>query len=1144
MYNKFLFIGLGGSGGKTLRFLKDQIRRWMREHHIDGDIPAGWQFLHIDTPSSPDGDEINDRVPHLAGDEYLGLIPVGTAFDAVQHQLDSAANRRAELRTWRVEPANLKIPIGAGAGQYRAVGHTIGTLYLNAIKERVAEKISSLNSTAAVSELNDVYAQLNDTPTSTKGGTPTYFMVISSLAGGTGTGLVHTVCDLIRSTDTAAGGNLFGILYTSEVFGTLKPAQKHGVHANGLAAVCELLNGYWWGGNPSEDDDVVVKPIDDQFLRAAGAVGTLTSSGPEYPFLVGLRNAAGVNFGTFDALFEGVGRAMLSWVTDEEVAGSFISYTIAGYKASASANVKGEALVDLGEGAAAVGLPPFSALGFARVSVGTDHFERYAVDRVVRDTHQHLVDYHWESDEAKQLSKQLSAADPEALAQRLAETHGGWFRGEVGLDVDGTGMPPIMGELSPPGFSTPPTGGIDRASERCVEYQGQIQQAASLDAGGSHAADQWRGLIDAAVEDCFGEYAKKVRADLDERSREWVTEIESRALSAVEEAVKRYGLQVTARLCADLASHLRTSVGAHLRGLSEDCRSWSDGWQDAAAPHLKGTKGKLAAGHASLREYLDAAVHHRSFGLDALVADRAAELASEAAKRLFEPLSGAIEEARGRLQNERKSAGIEFGPAENEFSLIEASEHRELFDRLLGRTFASDHEGKLREAVIGCESCDRSSGNKFIHKFIHLANSWMPTAHWSGAPKNIGVAVCPPKDGSSRQLLVQSATDWLRDEGRPFGQLLGLSLRAALDTASAAGDDVIVSAKQEYSKKFLTCLNTAIDAAAPLVDLDQKVSGLVGTDAGKRLVRHLGKLPFGLGPDGEHPMQKPVEAVLADKIDADTLAELMNDDQRRKHIDIATQLAAPQSVLAIRSLLAPIAADWGEKKGAGPMAIQLFWEHRRSRTLQRFVPVPQAHLRCLVRGWFTAGILGLLDSSGGDGKILIARGDGWSPARFPHPALSPIHSADRLGPVLEALGLAYVEVAEHQSLEPLQAYVALRDLGTSGDGKIHRYETLNGRLARWIETGGRDPGALVEMNPPHLSQATSFDDRRSAVIAALDEVDSGYRDDYNTLSDKWDKNHGKLSTAPLWTGLWPLIGKELQRLRLAVEAHTPASGLR
>lgn len=1135
MYNKFLFIGLGGSGGKTLRFLKDQIRRWMREHGIEGDIPAGWQFLHIDTPPEPDGDDINDRVPPLAGDEYLGLVTPGITFAAVQANLDAEADRRAELRTWRVEPANLRIPIVAGAGQYRAVGHTIGTLYVRDIRTSLEAKFRSLNSNAAASALNEVYAELHDAAVGTVGDRPTYVMVISSLAGGTGTGLLHTVCDLIRSADAADGGNLFGILYTSEVFGTLKPAQRHGVHANGLAAICEFLNGYWWGGNRASGDGVVVKPIVDPFLRAAGAVGPLTSSGPEYPFLVGLRNAAGVDFGTFDALFEGVGRALLSWVTDEEVAGSFISFTIAGFKAAAAAGVKGEALVDLGEAAAAIGLPPFSALGFARVSLGTDHFERYAVDRVVRDTQQHLVDYHFKSDEAKQLAKKLKAADPETLVRSLAETHGGWFRGEVGLGEDDQGAAPIVGELSPP------TGGVDRTAERCAGYRGQIEQAAALDAGGSLAAGEWRSLIAEAVEYCFGDYAKQVRADLDERSREWVTAVEGRALSAVEAAVKRYGLRVAARLCADLAGHLRTSVVKHLRSVSEDCRRWSGGWQDEAAPHLEGARGKLAASHASLREYLETAVHHRSFELDALVADRAAELAAEAAEKLFDQLSAAIEEARDRLKSEGGSAGIEFGPAANEFSLIDAVEHRALFDRLLERTFDRDHDRKLRDAVIGCEACDRSSG----HKFINSGSNWVPGARWSGgAPANVAVTVCLTRDGSARELLVRSATDWLRDEGRPFGQLLGLSLRDALDSASAAGHDVIAPERREYPQKFLTCLKTAIDASAPLVDLDQNLAGLVGADAGKGLVRHLGKLPFGLGRDGVHPMQKPVEEVLADKIDADTLAELMNDDQRRTHIDIATQLAAPQSVLAIKSLLAPIAADWGEKKGEGPMARQLFWEHRRARPLQRFVPAPQAHLRCMVRGWFTAGMLGLMDPSAAGGAILIARGDGQSPVAFPRQSLSPTSPADRLGPVLEALGLAYVEVAERQSLEPLQAYVALRDLGGAGGSGILYYDTLNRRLAQWIETGVPDPDALTGMNPPHLSQATSFADRRSALIAALEEVALGYRDDYKALSDEWDRNHGKLSTAPLWTGLWPLIGEELQRLREAVEGHTPDSGLR
>ena len=1141
MFDRYLFIGLGGSGGKTLRFLKDQIRRWMHEHDIEGDIPAGWQFLHIDVQPRPDGDEINDRVPHLAGDEYLGLVPPGITFGAVQDQLDSAASRRAELRSWRVDPTGLKIPIQAGAGQFRAIGHTIGTNYVDGLKAGIKAKYSSLSSAAAAAELNraySAYSHAQGTGTAAPGKIGTHVFVVSSLAGGTGAGLLNTVCDLIRTTTAPdVGENIFGILYTSEVFNVLKPASRAGVHGNSLAAISEMLNGHWWGGDRSSDDDVVVEPIDDPFLQAAGAVAKPTHSGPAFPFLVGLRNAADVDFGTFDALFEGVGRALLSWVTDKEVAGSFVSYTIANWTNAASFNVKGEALVDLAPETAAIGLPPFSALGFARVSLGTDHFERYAVDRVVGDTQQHLVDYHWTSDEAKRLDRELRAADPDRLARTLAESHAGWFRGEVGIDEDDPGAAPIMGALSSD------TGGIDRTAERCMEYQRQIEQAASLDAGGSRAASEWRGLIDGAVEDCFGDYARQIRADLDERSREWVEAVEKRALSAVELAIQRYGLRVAALLCAGVAGHLRTSVAPHLRDASEDRRYWSGGWQDEAAPHLEGARGRLAADHTGLREYLDTAVHHRSFELDALVADRAAELASEAADKLFDPLSAAIEDAHGRLRSERRPERIEFRPPRNEFSLIDAAEHRELFNRLLRRTFDSDHERKLREAVIGCEAYDRSSGDRFINS----ERSWVPGAHWSGgSPTNVGVTVCRTSEGSTRELLVRSATAWLRDRGRPFGELLGLSLRAALDTATAAGDDVIASERREYPQKFLIHLSNAIDAAAPLVDLDPSLAGLVGNDAGRELKRHLSKLPFGFGRDGDHPMWKPVEEVLSNKakIDAETLAELMNDDPRRTHIDIATQLAAPQSVLAIRSLLAPIAADWGRAKGEGPGQRQQFWAHRRARPLQRFVPLPQAHLRCLVRGWFTAGMLGLRDASAGDGTILIARGGGRRPVAFPNPALSPIRGDDRLGPVLEALGLAYVEVAERQSLEPLEAYVMLRDLGTSADGGILHYDTLNRRLARWIETGRPDPDALGDMNPAHLSAATNFEDRRTALVGALDEVDSGYRDEYKNLSDAWDRNHGRLSTAPLWTGLWPLIGEELQRLRRVIEVHTPDSGLR
>ena len=1137
MYNRFLFIGLGGSGGKTLRFLKDQIQRWMKVHGIGGDIPSGWQFLHIDAPPQPDGNEINDRVPHLAGDEYVGLVPVGITFDAVQAQLDSQAELRSELRTWRVEPTNLRIPIQAGAGQYRAVGHTIGTLYVNDIRTQIEAKLKKLNSNAAARDLNYAQARVQGADAAPVGGAPpTYVFVIASLAGGTGAGLLNTVCDLIRSMDAAAGSNLFGIIYTSEVFNTLPAAAKAGVHGNGLAAVCELLNGYWWGGTPHPDDNVVVEPIEDPFLQRAGAVGALTAGGPSYPFLVGLQNAKGVNFGTFDALFEGVGRALLSWVTDEEVAGSFIAYTIANYKNAAAANVRGAALVDCGE-TGAIGLPPFSALGFARVSLGTDHFERYAVDRVVRDSYQHLVDYHWRSDDAGLVAKALDSNDPETLAGKLAENHGAWFLGAVGIDETEFEPGPLRREL------WPDAGSVARDEGPCRDFQQRIEQAAALDAGGSRVASDWRGLIDSAVEDCFDGYARQVRAVLDERSLAWVAAIEQRLLGAVGTGLVRYGLAVTARLCRDAAMHLRTSVVNNLRSnVVPDLRHWAGVWQDEAAPELEGVGGRLRADDARLRSYLEAAVHHRSFEVDALVAERAAEVAKAAADRLFDPVTQAIEDALGRLRRDEGPGMVEFGPPENEFSLIDKSEYQALFDRLLRRTFGSADYARLREAVIGCTACDPQSGDEFVH----LARGWAPGAPWSGASTNIDVAICRTREGATRELLVRSAIAWLNDEGGPFGELLGLSFRDALDTGAGAGAAVSDAERQEYQDRFLAFLPAAIEAAAPLVDLDPTLAGLVGRDAGKGLVWHFSKLPFGLGRDGAHPMQERVEEIVSQRIDADQVTELMTADERRSHIDIATQLAAPQSVLALKSLLAPIAQDWGRHEGVGSVARQLFWEHRRSRPLQRFVPCPQAHLRGLVRGWFTARMLGLLDVSSADGTILIAR-DGRDPVAFAHPSLSPMNARDRLGPVLESLGLAYVEVAERGNLEPLEAYGRLLDLGKSGDGGILYYENLNRRLARWIESGRPDPFAVTDISPQllaNLPERATWKDRAEAIGGVLDETRSDYEKDHDDLKQDWDRNPGRLSRAPLWTGLWPLIGDELSRLRTAVETHTLDDGLR
>ena len=47
MYRRMLFIGLGGSGGKTLRFMKSGLNEWLERHGWDEGVPSGFQFVHI-----------------------------------------------------------------------------------------------------------------------------------------------------------------------------------------------------------------------------------------------------------------------------------------------------------------------------------------------------------------------------------------------------------------------------------------------------------------------------------------------------------------------------------------------------------------------------------------------------------------------------------------------------------------------------------------------------------------------------------------------------------------------------------------------------------------------------------------------------------------------------------------------------------------------------------------------------------------------------------------------------------------------------------------------------------------------------------------------------------------------------------------
>jgi len=245
MFRRLLFVGLGGSGGQTLRVLKRDLKEWLKDLEWEGSFPAGWQFLHIDTPAVPDG--IRKGGGSLEDSEYLGLIGEGVGFDAVSGKIDKISGVGPELLGWRVDGQALRVPLMMGAGQFRAIGRAIAMCYAQPIKDRLSLSINRINNPASNAELASIYTMANGTPPSVAAASP-IVIVVSSLAGGTGAGLLVDVCDILRALAPTWGGESIALLYTPEVFLGLGDGSIGGIQPNSLAAISEVLNGYWWHG--------------------------------------------------------------------------------------------------------------------------------------------------------------------------------------------------------------------------------------------------------------------------------------------------------------------------------------------------------------------------------------------------------------------------------------------------------------------------------------------------------------------------------------------------------------------------------------------------------------------------------------------------------------------------------------------------------------------------------------------------------------------------------------------------------------------------------------------------------------------------------------------------------------------------------
>ena len=236
MLRPILFIGLGGAGGKTLRAIKQQLHQDLTAKGYDAGIPTAWQFLHIDTPIVQDGATF--PAPMLTAEEYYSVVKSGMTLRDIIKRVESLgplAETQKMLAGWSTKAS--PIPIDRGAGQIRAIGRLALVADLRNTYDVIQKAISKMLSPVSIPELQGARSALGIEIEET---TPQVF-IISSLGGGTGSGMFIDIAELVkRATQEYWGDGAISLLYTPEVFRSLGWMSKY-IPMNSLGAMNELI---------------------------------------------------------------------------------------------------------------------------------------------------------------------------------------------------------------------------------------------------------------------------------------------------------------------------------------------------------------------------------------------------------------------------------------------------------------------------------------------------------------------------------------------------------------------------------------------------------------------------------------------------------------------------------------------------------------------------------------------------------------------------------------------------------------------------------------------------------------------------------------------------------------------------------------
>lgn len=1032
MLRPLLIIGLGGSGGKTIRSMKQALERRFASERYTGGIPAAWQFLQIDT--TYDGETF--PAPMLPRSSVHQVVPNGATFYSVRDSIMRKGTVREQqemLAGWGVHDSS--ITVADGAGQVRAIGRQIGVADSAEILDTLKNSISSMKAPNAAAELGQLgrafgHSTVENIPQA---------LIITSLGGGTGAGLAFDVAELLkRATSEKWTNQTISFLYTSEVFQSLNNAGRD-IAKNSLGCMNELIASKW-------------VPISDRTELLYQKLGVVASAnqesigyGPAGNILIGARNKSGTDISQgvdgagMDEVFLTVGEALAGTLVDKSISEWLFQKAFVNIIQTWSSIDKSGLAPENAQN------PTLAAagIGFGQLNLGTDRIVDYVADALTREQVKTLLFPDLSPDVLKDGVPVTKIVDDKAESVWIH------FLPKSGLNEKGTNNQ-IIEALEPKDW---------RAEAK--QFAGSLVQKSVSDSAmplGKFVNSVWSEWETESETALMG-----IKNKINKCAQEWVPDIQNRFNSQIAQELTQTGYFVVMNLVDRLVSELKLHVLPELKREHQDLGAAIQGFnQGAFAERVRvvsdGLTGVTRANGAFLNRVMADLTSVMERKIQSHIFDLAASLVDDMLKLYFEPLRKLLVDSRYELQKQQRDSLLPDGsknpfpefpewgaariaerykPRTIERILIEPLEFEDLYELYAGR----DAEGSqpFQKSVtysLRGEVLNPAPGVINQQNLIEVDVPWSTSVRDAMANTGANQSTFKAQIHTGLLDLAERNRKWLKNQDTSFGKFTDMTINEFVTDQTQKPEE-----RDKREQKFVKEFGALLSLAQPLVLLNgsgmQYVTNVKNAAPATGVMMESSKIPFDpqstVGQGCIQVLRQNGQNITAPNFIQDWFSPASNE----KSLVAATATEASLPAWAFESLTEPILEQKGNSvNGVGEW--KQFWKERRTRPLVEAVPFESEIRKSIITGWFIASMFGLTKvetlSVGRSAQV-------WNPtlqvpdwSSSPSPMLQT-HLEDNknnnwiLPQLLTSAGLALAEFGKTGDMTHLRIYQFLKYLG-------------------------------------------------------------------------------------------------------------------